>query len=68
MLFRYLIRHKDKYPLFSAKQTSAKNKVSLGGEAFFRPVLSRPITSDSWWKLRNAYGRRGRWHAIQRAR
>ncbi len=35
MLFRYLIRHKDKYPSFPAKQTGANNKVALGGEAFF---------------------------------
>jgi hypothetical protein len=47
MLFWYLIRHKDKYPSFPAKQTGANNKVALGGEAFFRTVLSRPITSDS---------------------
>jgi hypothetical protein len=47
MLVRYLIRHKDKYPAFPAKQANANNKVALGGEAYFRMALSRPITSDS---------------------
>jgi hypothetical protein len=47
MLVRYLIRHKDKYPAFPAKQTNANIKVALGGDAYFRMVLSRSITSDS---------------------
>jgi hypothetical protein len=47
MLVRYLIRHKDKYPSFPAKQTNANNKVALGGEHLFPTAFSRPITSDS---------------------
>ena len=38
-MVRYLIRHKDKYPSFPAKQINPNNKVALGGE----PKTSRPL-------------------------